>query len=110
MRLDPAIGLFVRGKQFQSVKIELWEQCDGKGLTLRRVCGNSAHCYARDISYWQCRPNGNCPAEESRDDVTVPLSPSVDISYERLLAYSSDYDNLGEHTATEQQTTCTDGD
>ncbi|CAF1433039.1 unnamed protein product, partial [Rotaria magnacalcarata] len=50
-------------KQLKSDKIELWEQCDGKGFTVRRVCGNSAKCYARDISYWQCRPNGNCPAD-----------------------------------------------
>ncbi|CAF1668478.1 unnamed protein product, partial [Rotaria magnacalcarata] len=55
----------------------------------------------------------NITLEESRGDVKVPLSPSVDISYDRLLPYFSDYDNLGEHTATEQQqqqTTCTDDD
>ncbi|CAF4423756.1 unnamed protein product [Rotaria socialis] len=67
------------GKQFKSDKIELWEQCDGKGFTVRRVCGNSAKCYARDISYWQCRPNGNCPADWPCAQNSYSTNPSLSL-------------------------------
>ncbi|CAF4842498.1 unnamed protein product [Rotaria socialis] len=66
-------------KQFKSDKIELWEQCDGKGFTVRRVCGNSAKCYARDISYWQCRPNGNCPADWACAQNSYSTNPSLSL-------------------------------
>ncbi|CAF4365249.1 unnamed protein product [Rotaria socialis] len=66
-------------KQFKSDKIELWEQCDGKGFTVRRVCGNSAKCYARDISYWQCRPNGNCPADWPCAQNSYSTNPSLSL-------------------------------
>ncbi|CAF3331792.1 unnamed protein product [Rotaria socialis] len=48
---------------FKSDKVELWGQCDGVEFTVRRICVYQTTCYARDILYWQCRPDGNCPKD-----------------------------------------------